>query len=152
MNADRLSSLFWLALGAGGMYASLGLGLGTSGKPDSGFMAFMASCFVCLMALIVFIQSFRGAPGLQRRISSLWKGVYWRRSLAVGLLTLAYILVLDTLGFVLTGVLLLIIIMRGLEKLSWKKTLIISTVTLIVSYLLFKVFLKASLPLGILGF
>lgn len=152
MNSDRLSSLFWLALGALSVYASVGLGVGTPRAPGSGFLAFAAGCFICLMALLVLFQSLRGEPGTKRRLSTLWEGVYWRRALAIGVLTLAYILVLETLGFVLTGFVLLVIIMKGLEKLSWKSTLIISTATLIVSYLLFKVFLKASLPLGIFGF
>lgn len=152
MNSDRLSSGFWFALGAAGMYASAGLGLGTPGKPGSGFLAFAAACFICMMALLIFAQSFRADPGTQRRLGQLWEGLYWRRSLVIALLTLAYILVLETLGFVLTGLLLLIIIMRGLEKRSWKSALIISVVTLAVSYLVFKVFLKASLPSGIFGF
>lgn len=152
MNSDRLSSLFWFALGAGSIYGSVRLGLGTTGEPGSGFMPFAAGAFICAMALLVFLQSLQGGQGQQRGLSALWGGGYWRRSLAVGVLTLAYILVLETLGFSLSGFLLLVIIMRGLEKISWKKTLIISILTLAVSYLVFKVFLKATLPPGILGF
>ena len=152
MNPDRLGSLFWLALGAGSIYASLGLGLGTPGEPGSGFLPFAAGCFICLMALLVLLQSFRAAQPTQRKLSALWEAVYWRRSLAVGVLTLAYILVLEHLGFFLTGFLLLVAILRGLERLSWKKTLIISIVTLAVSYVVFKVFLKATLPQGFFGF
>ena len=149
MNSDRLSSLFWFALGAGSIYGSVRLGLGTTGEPGSGFMPFAAGAFICAMALFVFLQSFEGG---QHRLSALWPGGHWRRPLVVGVLTLAYIVVLETLGFSLTGFLLLAIIMRGLEKLSWKKTLIISILTLAVSYVVFKVFLKATLPPGILGF
>ncbi|MGP1676609.1 MAG: tripartite tricarboxylate transporter TctB family protein [Burkholderiales bacterium] len=152
MNSDRLSSLCWLALGAASIYASVGLGVGTPRAPGSGFLAFTAGCFISLMALLVLLQSFRMKRAAQRKLSTLWEGVYWRRSLAIGILTLAYILVLETLGFVLTGFLLLVIIMKGLEKLSWKSTLIISIVTLVVSYFVFKIFLKASLPSGIFGF
>ena len=152
MNSDRLSSLFWFALGGASIYGSVRLGLGTTGEPGSGFMPFTAGAFICAMALLVFLHSFQSGQRLQRGVAALWAGTYWRRSLAVGVLTLAYILALETLGFSLTGFLLLAIIMRGLEKLSWKKTLIISIVTLAVSYVVFKIFLKATLPPGILGF
>ena len=150
MNADRWSSLFWFALGAAGIYASARLGVGHTGEPGSGFVPLTASAFVCLMALLVFLQSFQRGQG--RSLSALWKGVYWRRSLAVGAITLAYILALETLGFFLIGFLLLVITMKGLEGLGWKKTLIISISTLVVSYVVFKVLLKATLPVGILGF
>lgn len=152
MNSDRLSSLFWFALGAGSIYGSVRLGLGTTGEPGSGFMPFAAGAFICAMALLVFLQSFQGGRRLQRGLATLWEGAHWRRSLAVGVLTLAYILALETLGFSLAGFLLMAIIMRGLEQLSWKKTLTISILTLAVSYVVFKVFLKATLPPGILGF
>jgi len=152
MNSDRLSSLFWFALGAASIYASLRLGLGTTGEPGSGFLPFTAGAFICAMALLVFLQSFQSGQRLQLLLSDVWQGVYWRRSLAIGVLTLAYILALETLGFSLSGFLLLVIIMRGLEKLSWKQTLIISIATLAVSYVVFKIFLKATLPPGILGF
>jgi len=152
MNSDRLSSLFWFALGAGSIYGSVRLGLGTTGEPGSGFMPLTAGAFICAMALLVFLQSFQSGQRLQHGLSAMWKGVYWRRSLAVGVLTLAYILALETLGFSLSGFLLMAIIMRGLERLSWKQTLTISIVTLAVSYVVFKVFLKATLPTGILGF
>ena len=150
MNADRWSSLFWFVLGAAGIYASARLGVGHTGEPGSGFMPLTASAFVCLMAALVFLQSFRQRQG--RKLSELWKGVYWRRSLAVGVLTLAYVLALETLGFFITGLLLLVAVMKGLEGLGWKKTLTISVLTLVVSYVVFKVMLKSTLPVGILGF
>ncbi len=150
MNADRWSSLFWFALGAAGIYASTRLGLGNPGEPGSGFMPLSASAFVCLMALLVFLQSFQSGQG--RKLSALWKGVYWRRSLAVGVLTLAYVLALESAGFFLTGFLLLVTTMKGLEGIIWKKTLVIAFTTLVVSYVVFKVLLKASLPVGFLGF
>ena len=152
MNSERVGSLFWFALGAASIYASVGLGLGMTGQPGSGFVPLAAGAFICAMALLVFLQSFQGGKRLQCGLSALWKGVHWRRSLAVGVLTLAYILALETLGFSLSGFLLLVLIMRGLEELSWKKTLIISTLTLAFSYVVFKIFLKATLPPGIFGF
>lgn len=152
MNADRLSSLVWFALGAGSIYAAVGLGVGTPGQPGSGFVPLTAGAFICVMAVLVFLQSFQLGQHARRGLASLWQGVLWRRSLAVGVLTLAYILALETLGFTLTGFLLLVVIMRGLERISWQKTLVISIVTLAVSYVVFKIFLKATLPTGMLGF
>ena len=150
MNADRLSSLFWFALGALSMYAARKLGLGTPAEPGSGFMPFSAGAFICLMAVLVFAQSFAVRGGAH--IAGLWKGLYWRRSLAVGIVTLGFIATLESAGFFLVGFALLVATMRGLERLSWRSTLVISVLTLLVSYLVFKVFLKATLPSGILGF
>ena len=152
MKADRLSSLFWLALGAASLYGSVGLGVGTLQEPGSGFLACVAGGFISLMALVIFAQSFLRGQGFQARLSSLWAGVNWRRPLIIVLLILGFILALETLGFFVSSFLLIVILMKGVEKLSWKKTLIIPAITLTAAYGLFNIFLKVNLPRGIFGF
>ena len=71
---------------------------------------------------------------------------------AIGLLTLGYILALEKIGFLLSGFLLLLVILKGVENLSWRKAILIPFSTLGASYLLFHFILKATLPKGILGF
>lgn len=151
MNADRISALFWLLVGASAAIGSISLGLGTTREPGSGFLSFLASSFVCLMALVIFFQSLRnragGAPSLQDR----WKGTHWRRPLAVVLFTVGYILVFGILGFALATFLLMVILLRVLEHLPWKWVLIISALSTGFCYGLLRVSLEASLPKGILG-
>jgi len=152
LKADRASSLCWLAVGGISIYGSIHLGLGTLGEPGSGFLSFLAGCFICLMALIIFLRALIRDRGLQVKTSLLWEGTNWRRPIAIGLLTLGYILALERIGFLLTSFLLLLVIFRGVEKLSWRKSLLIPVSTLGLSYLLFHIFLKAALPRGVLGF
>ena len=70
----------------------------------------------------------------------------------VALLILGYILVVERMGFLLTGFLFLFVILKVVEKLSWEKAIFVPICTLSVSYFLFIFFLKANLPKGILGF
>jgi len=65
---------------------------------------------------------------------------------------LGYILALERIGFLLSGFLLLFIILKGVENLSWRRAILIPFSTLGVSYLLFHFILKAVLPKGIFGF
>ena len=65
MNAERVGSLVWLLLGAAAVYGALDLGIGTMGAPGSGFLTCVAGSFVALMALMIFIQSFKGDPAAQ---------------------------------------------------------------------------------------
>lgn len=152
MKAERVGSLFWLAAGLISTYGSVQLGLGKFREPGSGFFPFLAGCFISLMAMIVFFQSFLRGREVQAKLSSLWEGLRWRRPIEIGLLTLGYILALERLGFLLTGFLLLFVILKGIERLSWGKAILIPVSTLGVSYLLFNVFLKAALPKGVFGF
>jgi len=152
LKADRASSMVWMAVGLLSIYGSFQLGLGTLGEPGSGFLSFLAGSFICLMALIVFLQSFLQGKGFQVKISTLWKGIRWYRSALVGLLLLVYILVLEWIGFLLTAFLIVLAMIKGVEKLSWGKALLISISASAVCYLVFDKLLKAALPRGLLGF
>jgi putative tricarboxylic transport membrane protein len=152
MNTDRVSSLFWLGLGLVSMYGSIHLGLGTLREPGSGFLAFLAGGFISVIALGIFLKSFILWRGVRLNFASLWMEANWRRPAVIGLLILGFILALERLGFILSGFLLLLILFRWVEKFSRKKALIIAALTLGISYLLFNVLLKATLPQGFLDF
>lgn len=152
MNAERLGSLFWFVLGTAAVYGSLDLGLGEMGQPGSGFLTFVAGCFVALMAVIVFVQSYRGDPATQRRVSDLWQGVKWQRAILITILICIFIAVFETLGFFICSFALLFIIMKWLEGLDWKTSVFVPAITIAGTYLLFKTVLKISLPAGIFGF
>ncbi len=152
MNAERAGSLFWLVLGAAAVYGSLDLGLGEMGQPGSGFLTFVAGCFVALMSVIVFVQSYRSDPAKQRRVSELWQGVKWQRAILITILIAIFIAVFETLGFFICSFALLFVIMKWLEGLDWKTSVLVPALTIVGTYLLFKTVLKISLPAGIFGF
>jgi putative tricarboxylic transport membrane protein len=152
MNADRVSGLFWLAVGLFTIYGSIRLGLGTLHEPGSGFLPFLAGGFISLVAMIVFLQSFIRWRGVPLNLTVLWKDVNWHRSVIIGLLTLGFIIALEGLGFFLTSFFLLFLLFKWVEKFSWGKAIIIPVLTLGVTYLLFNILLKATLPKGIFSF
>jgi putative tricarboxylic transport membrane protein len=152
MNADRVSSLFWLLLGLIAVYGSFQLGLGTMNEPGSGFLAFLAGSFIICVSGGIFLQSlirFRGTP---LEVKSLWAASNWHRSLIIAVLTLGFILALEGLGFFITSFLLLFLLFKVVEKLSWGKAVLIPALTLTVTYVVFNIFLKSNLPKGIFGF
>jgi hypothetical protein len=151
MNSDRISSLFWLALGLVTIYGSFQLGLGTLREPGSGFLAFLAGAFVSLVALFIFLQSFIRWRGVPLDLKVYWSGLNWHRSLFICLLTLGFIFLLEGLGFFITSFALLFLIFRYVERLSWTKAILIPVLALSFTYLLFNVILKSTLPRGIFG-
>ena len=152
MKPDQISGLFWGTIGLLAVFGSLGLGLGSLGEPGSGFFSFTAGCFVVAMALITVLRASFQKKGFQGKISSLWQGARWKRPIVLTLLILGYIVLLERLGFFLTSFLLLFVILKMVEDLSWKKAVLAPLFTLAVSYFLFIFFLKANLPKGLWGF
>jgi putative tricarboxylic transport membrane protein len=152
LNAERVGSLFWLLFGAAAVYGALDLGIGTMGAPGSGFLTCVAGSFVSLMALLIFIQSFKGDPAAQLRVAELWAGCNWWRAVAISILIIVFILAFETLGFFLCSFILLLVIMRWLEGLSWKTSILVPVIAIGCTYVLFKTILRISLPAGIFGF
>lgn len=151
MNAERMGAFIWLAIGLGAVAGSVKLGLGTGREPGSGFLPFLASTFVSLMALIILLGTFRRREEKPRKISALWQGVQWKRSLAFFLVTGGYLLAFDGLGFALSTFLFLVVLLKGIEKMAWWKVLLISAISTGFAYFLLSVSLESTLPRGILG-
>jgi len=150
MGTERMGIIFWLAVGLVSIYGATRLGLGALREPGSGFLPFIAGAFISLMALGFLIISFLRRREAQKKLS--WADVQWHRPAIISLVTLGFVMVLENLGFLLASFFLLFILFKWVEKFSWKKAVIIPTLTLGVTYLMFNVFLKASLPKGIFGF
>jgi putative tricarboxylic transport membrane protein len=151
MNAERVGGIFWLIFGLLVVFGAFRLGLGTLQAPGSGFLSFLAGAFVLLTAVIVLAQSFLGKDN-QVKLSALWKDSKWWRPVAVALLMLAYVLILERVGFLLTSFLFLLIMFKWVEKFPWPKAVLVTLAVVTCSYLLFHTLLKASLPQGVLGF
>lgn len=152
MNTDRVSSLFWLIVGLITMLGSLHLGLGSLHEPGSGFLAFLAGAFICGVALLIFLQSFIRWRGVSLNLAAHWEGLNWRRAVIIGLLILGFIVALEGLGFFLTSFFLLFLIFKWVERFSWGKSIFVPALTLTATYLVFNIFLKATLPRGVFGF
>jgi|GEM_PF-415707 len=151
MNAERLVSLVWLIVGGAVMHTSYGLGLGTGGEPGSGFLPMIAGGFICLMAVVIYVQTYTNKQMAQSRFSDHWRGTDWPRAVILVVLTLAFIVLIEILGYFVTSILLLVIIMKALEKLSWLKSIVIPIVTVTLTYLLFTSMLDTNMPRGVIG-
>ena len=151
MNADCLSALVLLAVGLSALYASLALGLGEVREPGPGFLGFLASGFISLMATIVLIQSCGKFGEGKRKIAELWRGLRWSRPLLISGITIGYILIFEWLGFALSTITFLVALLKGMEGLPWWQVLLISSVCTGFFYLLLSFSLESSLPRGIFG-
>ena len=152
MNAERVGVFFWAAVGLITIYGSFRLGPGTLREPGPGFLAFLAGCFIFSLAVIDILLSILLRKRDWTKLSTLWAEVNWHRPLIILLVTLGFILVLERLGFILSGFLVMFSIFRWVERMSWGKSIMIPVVTLSLTYLVFGFLLKLNLPKGILGF
>jgi len=145
MGKDLASGLFWLAVSIVVLMQGLALRLGSLSRPGPGFFPFWGGLLLALLALILL------GGALRRRGTISLFGVRWPKLLLVVAALLAYLLLLERLGFATVTSLFLLLLFR-LEGKGWTWSVVASVLGAASCYALFHVWLRTQLPAGPFGF
>lgn len=147
---DQLSGSVWFVFSLFSCYLSYKLGLGSLYQPGPGFVFFWTAIVVAVLSLIVVVKSFTEEPTEEKKVHFTASGV--RKTVFVLLALFLYGLLLEWAGFIVMTLLLLIFLLRAIEKKTWLFTLLMSLTTTALSYLLFETALQSQLPKGLLEY
>jgi len=146
-----VEGVVWIGIGCIICILSLQFDLGSFRAPGPGFVAVLSGLFVSAVGLAMIIArvtSRRAAlktsnQGHPFRIGS------WRRLAYSMSLLLAYIVLIEPVGFVITTFLLMFGLFFDFQKKNYGWSLFFSIATALVSYLVFEVWLRCQLPRGL---
>lgn len=146
ISIDRIVGMGALVGGVTLAIFSWQLDLGNFRMPGPGAWPFLLAI---AMALLGGWLVFRPQPSTKVAL----KGVpRWGR-LAMALVTLfGYVLILESLGYLVATTLLMFAQLHWVENQRWTKSLFIGLLGAVISFLLFGLWLKVPLPSGILPF
>jgi len=156
---DLLGGLIWLILGIGLCIESIKLKLISGGFhiPGPGFMPFLAGVLLGILGFILIFSS--ASKGLRKdeevKDEKILMKKDWKNFLIpfLNLLILfAYVLLLEPLGFLFSTFLFLFFLFKLSEPKKWLMPLVLSVSTVILSYLIFSVWLQCQFPRGIFRF
>lgn len=142
-----LSSLVWALVGAAVVVSASRLRVGTLNSPGPGFLPLVAGIVMLTLAIGILVQEWsrrRARRSTPEPVAGAVPGSRLPVALAVAAL-LAYALLLDPLGYLVTTMLFLLFALRVLGKLRWWTVLTSAVAATGVSYLLFNVWLKVPL-------
>jgi len=145
---DQIIGLIWLALGIGITIEAIHLGLGELRFPGIGFMAFLIGISLGFSGFILTV--FKTVKG-KREDDKIWAGQNWKNVVIPLITLLIYIALLETLGFLIATFLLIFLLFKITTSKRWFSPLLTSLIVVLLSYLLFFVWLKIPLPKGVLG-
>ena len=148
--ADRISSVFWLLFAIFVGIESKRLGLGTLHEPGPGFLFFGASIALGIMSLAILIRAWMSKKTEETKIS-IFHGENIFKILLVLISIFLYALLMETLGFILVTLLLLLFLLGVIEKKKWGFTIFVSAGVTAIAYLVFEICLRSQLPKGLLG-
>jgi putative tricarboxylic transport membrane protein len=146
MRRDKVTPLFLLGIAIFFCIESLSLGIGNLRYPGAGFIPFFGGIILGCLSLGIFISTLRG-KGASFGLGQDWKKGAW----VLGCL-LFYLLALDKIGFVITTFFFMILLLVSSRPRRWSGILLISSLTVVFSYLIFVRFLGVDLPKGTFGF
>src|SRR5437667_1656529 len=145
MSRDLVSGVFWLAVAIFAAVQGLALKLGSLRSPGPGFFPFWGGVVLGLLSLVLLLSSLKNMGRLSLSVLKSSKLL-----LVTGAL-LAYLLLLETFGFVTITFLFLFLLFR-MEYRGWVFSAVTALIGAVSSYALFQLWLKTQLPAGPFGF
>jgi len=146
---DLVSGIFWMAFALLVSVLSYTHQVGTLREPGPGFLFFYCGLLLVFMSLIMIVRSLR----MRRQwkpLSLPFRGLNLRKVIPIVLSLFLYVALLETLGFLVGTFLILIFLLKIIEKKPWRLSLITSVLVTACSYLLFEYWLSAQLPRGLM--
>jgi len=142
---DVIGSLVLLFVSAWAIIGGIKLHLGKASEPQPGFFPFWGGVVIAGLSGILLVQALSGRSKGSEPFGALWRPLI----MIIGLIV--YVAFLDSLGYIISTLVLAIILLRVLGT---KKPWVLALAALIiafVSYVLFDRLLNVTLPRGVLG-
>ena len=148
---DRFSGFFWLVISILICIDSIKSGIGTFRSPGAGFLPFWSGVAIGTLAIILVASDILKEK-VEQKNTNLWEGKRWSNVILVLVSLFAYALLLSRLGYLITtfGLMAFLFSMIGRPRL-WVQG-VSALITVLVTYIIFFVWLDVQLPKGILGF
>ena len=148
---NRISALVFLGISLAICLGSIKLSLGSFHKPGSGFFPLLTGACLGVCSILVFLKSYKRPEGYEKRDFFSNK----RGLLKIGYVILAlflYAIGMNYFGFVLSTLLFLGFLLRGIDPKPWSTVISVSILATAASYWIFKIWLDVQFPTGIIGF
>ena len=145
---DLISGIFLILLSLCVCVMAYRLGLGTGSEPGAGFAAFGIAALLGLLSVWMFVNAFIRSlrQGSRKKVDA--QKIIWKKPLLILVILAAYGAFFNFLGFPLTTFLLMVLLVWIFGRRRLSVALIVSILTVALSYTLFVVALGLPLPMG----
>ena len=144
-NSELWGGIVGLALGVLVIWSGLKLNIGCIHDPGSGFVVFYTGILMCLFALSIIVSAVtEGGP----TIGSLWRGTRWTKPLVVVACLSAFAILFELLGFLLSAIPLLLLLLRVIDPVRWTLAIPLAVLAPLCVWWVLKHGLLIQLPAG----
>jgi putative tricarboxylic transport membrane protein len=140
---------FWLVLSLYLAIESHRLGLSTGNRPGPGFFPFGAAAAIGILAAFRLLKNFRRSAAAEVAESAGTGEAHLVLAVIAGMV--AYVFLLDILGFLLCTFLLVAFYLKVVAARAWRVSASFAAAVALLSHLFFDFLLNAQFPRGLLG-
>ena len=147
----KVEGISWIGIGCIICIQASTFRLGSLYEPAAGFVAFLTGIFLCGIGIaMIFSKAFskREAENGPHPLRA-FRGVPWRRLSYTILLLFGYVLFFNAAGYLLATFLLMSGLFYDWQRKNWASSFLFSILTVLISYLMFEVWLRCQLPRGV---
>jgi hypothetical protein len=148
---DITSSVFCLMTGAVFSSGSLKYGGLHVGFPNATFFPFAGGIVLMLLSLILLVSRFPRNAEIKKDSEFFPRQDSWKRILITVCVLFLYNLSLSYLGFMISNLLFMIVLLRSIEPERWRTVFLASVLTAVASHILFVTLLQVEMPKGFFG-
>ncbi|QDF40827.1 tripartite tricarboxylate transporter TctB family protein [Bradyrhizobium symbiodeficiens] len=147
-NSELWGGLIGLALGGFVIWSGMKLKLGTINDPGSGYVLFYTGILMCVFAGAIIVSAVtEGAPTLASR----WENARWSKPLLLIGCLVAFSVALEPLGFLLSSIPLMLLLLRLIDPVRWTLAVPIAVLAPTGMWWVLKRLLLIQLPPGQFG-
>jgi putative tricarboxylic transport membrane protein len=147
-NSELWGGLIGLGLGGFVIWSGLKLKLGSINDPGSGYVLFYTGILMCVFAATIIVAALtEGGPSFASR----WQNARWTKPVVIIICLTIFAFALDTLGFLLSSIPLMLALMRLIDPVPWKLAIPIAVLAPAGMWWVLKHALGIQLPSGIFG-
>ncbi|MEH2509724.1 putative tricarboxylic transport membrane protein [Nitrobacteraceae bacterium AZCC 1564] len=144
-NSELWGGVVGLALGVFVIRSGYSLNIGSINDPGSGYVLFYTGILMCLFAGTIIVSAItEGGPAL----GSLWAGTRWTKPLLVIVCLAAFSFLLEPLGFLLTSIPLMLVLLRVIDPVRWTLAIPLAVLAPLGMWWILKKALLIQLPVG----
>ncbi len=144
-NAELWGGTIWFAISLFVLEQGRRLGIGSVNEPGMGAMLFWIGLVMAGLSLAVAVQAIRHEGPSVR---SLWAGTRWTKTLIVIVSFLLYAIAFSRLGFLLSTIPLMLVLLRAIDPVRWTLALPLALGTPLFVWWVLKALLQIQLPSG----
>jgi len=144
-NSELWGGLIGLALGGFVIWSGLKLKLGTINDPGSGYVLFYTGILMCAFAVSIIVAAITEGGAT---FASRWQNVRWGKPVVVIVCLTAFAFALEPLGFLLSAIPLMLLLLRLIDPVRWSLAIPIAILAPLGMWWVLKHLLAIQLPNG----